>query len=807
MPDLGESARRTVYVARRIPAGPFGAVLLVLAIAVAGGASIGAAIGARRANHGVADFVRYYEPEDAGAFAQTSPDKAGAALAAVGRIPGVAAYQRKSIVVMGFRLPGGQFRAGVTYVDLDAPQPGLLRPYVLSGRLPDPARTYEVAINRFTAHRLRIGVGGRIKASLFSADQIDNVGAGRRATPKLGSIELTVTGIVRRPQDLETNPVTDAALFDFDDAYVSLTPAFWRARGEMLASYGVVSFLRVHGSPNALASMVHKAKIPVGIIPADQTFKDRQSVDRSVHIESASLWLIAALVAVVAAVLVGPALRRWAAITPTDENALRAVGVTRAGLVAVELARAVPVVVLGAVVAVPLGAVFGTHAAFGTSKTALIDHSIGWPVDVLAVGFGAILVLGTAVVVLPRVFGRSTPVAGRRGEAEGSRGFGSLLGRLAASGAPPSVLAGARLAVPSGDGVGTAIRSAVVTVTLGVALVVSSITFGASMSRLVSSPHLRGWNWDYEVGNFSEPGSVTAASRKLRADRDVAAFTGWNTATQSVGGQRLDAAGIRDPAVALLPVFSGRLPRRAGEVALTRRSLTDLHRKIGDRLAIQGNTKRMFTIVGTTLGPGALSPEEELGSGSVMTFTDLQKLQPDLVAGTFLVRFRPDVDPAQAAERLRWIFPRTVVGPFPTLEITTVRRAGPLTQLLAAMVTVLALGTLVYAIATALRRRRHEIAVLKSLGFERNQLRIATIVQASLLALVALVIGLPLGLVLGRGAWVLAAQTIGVVVAPVVSVPTILLIIVVAMAAALVVGALSSRQVTRVPAATTLRPE
>ncbi|MGI8754766.1 MAG: FtsX-like permease family protein [Acidimicrobiales bacterium] len=232
-----------------------------------------------------------------------------------------------------------------------------------------------------------------------------------------------------------------------------------------------------------------------------------------------------------------------------------------------------------------------------------------------------------------------------------------------------------------------------------------------------------------------------------------------------------------------------------------------LHRHVGGRLTVVGGVKRSFVIVGTVLGPGAISPEDQLGSGAIVTFPDLARLQEDLVAGSFLVRFHPDVDHARATARLQALFAGTVVGPFATGEISTLRRVQPLPLLLAGLVAVLAVGSLIYAVASALRRRRREVALLKALGFGRSQLRVATLFQATLLALVAVLVGLPLGLIIGRWTWVLAARTVGVVVAPVVPLVTVAGVIVLALVVALLVGAISSRSVTRLPTAAILRPE
>jgi ABC-type lipoprotein release transport system permease subunit len=71
-------------------------------------------------------------------------------------------------------------------------------------------------------------------------------------------------------------------------------------------------------------------------------------------------------------------------------------------------------------------------------------------------------------------------------------------------------------------------------------------------------------------------------------------------------------------------------------------------------------------------------------------------------------------------------------------------------------------GTLAHVLLTGVRRRRRDLAVLKTLGLLRSQLLRVVSWQASALATVALLAGLPLGLLAGRWAWQLFAGSAGV---------------------------------------------
>jgi ABC-type antimicrobial peptide transport system permease subunit len=63
---------------------------------------------------------------------------------------------------------------------------------------------------------------------------------------------------------------------------------------------------------------------------------------------------------------------------------------------------------------------------------------------------------------------------------------------------------------------------------------------------------------------------------------------------------------------------------------------------------------------------------------------------------------------------------------------------------------------------SGVRRRRRDFAVLKALGLRRSQLLRLVAWQASALAAAPVLAGLPLGLLVGRWAWLVFANSAGV---------------------------------------------
>jgi ABC-type lipoprotein release transport system permease subunit len=119
----------------------------------------------------------------------------------------------------------------------------------------------------------------------------------------------------------------------------------------------------------------------------------------------------------------------------------------------------------------------------------------------------------------------------------------------------------------------------------------------------------------------------------------------------------------------------------------------------------------------------------------------------------------------------------------------------------------IAAAALADALAIAIRRRRQHLAVLKTLGFDRRQVRATIAWQASTFAALGLLVGLPLGVALGRWAWTLFAEQIGVVPQPVTPLPLLLLVIPAAVLLANLVAFLPARAAARTPAASVLRAE
>ena len=105
------------------------------------------------------------------------------------------------------------------------------------------------------------------------------------------------------------------------------------------------------------------------------------------------------------------------------------------------------------------------------------------------------------------------------------------------------------------------------------------------------------------------------------------------------------------------------------------------------------------------------------------------------------------------------------------------------------------------------RRRRRELALLKTLGMTRRQVRAMVAWQTSVILRVAVLIGVPLGILAGRLSWISFATSLGVVPATATPVPALLLGAVVLLLAGNLLAAAPGILAARTSTATVLRAE
>ncbi len=94
--------------------------------------------------------------------------------------------------------------------------------------------------------------------------------------------------------------------------------------------------------------------------------------------------------------------------------------------------------------------------------------------------------------------------------------------------------------------------------------------------------------------------------------------------------------------------------------------------------------------------------------------------------------------------------------------ITDYARIDATPKVLGGLLAALGLAVLSQLIVMSGRRRRRDFAVLRALGLARSQVSAITAWQVSTLAVIALAVGLPLGIAAGRRGWALFGGLLGV---------------------------------------------
>ena len=179
------------------------------------------------------------------------------------------------------------------------------------------------------------------------------------------------------------------------------------------------------------------------------------------------------------------------------------------------------------------------------------------------------------------------------------------------------------------------------------------------------------------------------------------------------------------------------------------------------------------------------------------------------VVGSVVAGYEPSADAAATTRRVQ-----RALGPGITVEPAggpadqqNLRNTRPLPLLFAGFAFLLAVGALLHVSSTVLRRRRRDLAVLRVLGMTRRQARACLGWQATTLAAIGLLIGIPLGVIVGRVAWRAVAEQTPMVYVPPTAVLALLLAVPAALLVANLLAALPGERAARLQPAEVLRTE
>jgi hypothetical protein len=836
--------RLTVTLRRRW-AGYLG---LVLIIGLTGGVALGAVAAARRTESSFPVFLASTNPSDL--TVQYSQASATAGLPPFARVvaglPLVRHTESAFEPVAGVLGPDGaplpaSIAASLTVASV-ASIDGLYfdqdRVGVLAGRMASPASRDEIMMNARAASLLGLRVGELVPIGFYTNAQAGSPGYGTARVRPVVRIEARITGLVEFNDEL----VQDDA--DRPQGDLLFTPALTKTLLAAGTSSGISWYgLKLDGGAGSVPAVERKVDGRLGTGGA-AWFRVASADEAQVQSSIEPDWIALAAFAVIAlavTLLVGAqAIARQVRAGDADRMVLRALGANPAMVAADSLLGLLGAVVAGSLLAVPVAAAFSPVAPIGPVRPVYPAPGVAFDWTVLGGGFLLLTcVFGVlAVVLAARAAARRT--AWTASGAVPARG--SAAGRLAvASGLPATAVAGFQFAFDSGVGRGrraVPARSALSAAILAVVVVVTTLTFGASLSALVSHPALYGWNWSYALASNQGPEAVPGqqVDSGLRAVPGVAAWARVSMVTADLDGQAVPML-LGDPGAAVAPpILSGHAVSGKNQVVLGPATLAALHQHVGGTVSftVAGPGLRLqapLTIVGTatmptvglsdvlhtSMGTGALASAQLLGSAAAscagppgMTFV---RLRPDVSAAAGLAamqRVTAGVNRELAAVSQANPCHGDVLGVLPVqhpAQIANYEALSAAPSLLAAGLAGGAMAALFLTLFASVRRRRQDLAVLKTIGFTRRQLAATVAWQATVAAVVGSAVGIPLGIALGRWLWTAFARQIYAVPQPAVPVVSIVLLPLCALVLVNLVAALPGRSAARTPAALALRAE
>jgi ABC-type antimicrobial peptide transport system permease subunit len=127
--------------------------------------------------------------------------------------------------------------------------------------------------------------------------------------------------------------------------------------------------------------------------------------------------------------------------------------------------------------------------------------------------------------------------------------------------------------------------------------------------------------------------------------------------------------------------------------------------------------------------------------------------------------------------------------------------------LLAGFLGLIAVTATTALLVTAVKRRRRDMAVLRAAGLEGRGVRAIVVAQAVTVSIMGLIVGVPVGIILGRTVWRVVTEDLGVGMHLVVPVLPILAMVVTVLLVDVAVSLLPARRATRTSPATSLRAE
>jgi hypothetical protein len=641
------------------------------------------------------------------------------------------------------------------------------QPIVYAGRMYRPDAVEAVVTPDFVKN-LGFGVGDVLHLRLPSPEQIDggvsDLAYGDLKGPEL---EVPIVGEVRSSWLLD-EPSGSGGI-SVSPAVVEAYPKSFYGEGGTDAYMVNSQFSLVHGRADVPRLRADVARLTGrNDIDVWDWHQNAVDYDEQLTFEGRALQAFSLAATIAAVFLLGQAIARFAGSAAADLRTAVALGMTPRQVTVGAASTAMIAGVVGASLAVAASAIASARFPVGTAAHVEPDPGISMNWTVLGIG-AAVIVVGVAVAAAVGSWTAS------RDEAAGRVPRVSVLAAsLARASAPVPAVVGTRFALERGGGSSALpVRAALAGAVAGLLGVSAVAVFSSGLADAASHPERFGET--YQLGGFGgfngqdsfppetlvdAATTVSGVTGIVDARVDVANLAGGD------GSVELFAYGSSPQKPFPTVVLEGRMPETADEVAVTPGSLEAAGATLHGTIAVDTPTgPHTLKVVGTTFVPQG--PHNDYNQGGWITpngfqalFGDgfkyhLYYLSTDPSAGS--VQTIADqinaqlarIDPAFADEPA--VIDASAFGTGSTMR--RLRQVRTLPLALAVFLALLAVGTVGHALATAVRRRAYQLAVLRAVGMTPWQARLVVIIQATVLILVGVVFGVPLGLAAGRTTW------------------------------------------------------
>jgi hypothetical protein len=766
-------------------------LVLAATIALAGGAVLACVAGARRTASADDRFVAEARMPDAAIELEPIEGSSiDAQIAAITKLPQVVGWAH----VANFGVIPTEEDYQVFFAPLDD---GLgvevMKPRYIEGR--EPRAADEISMDEHRAELLGLELGDTVPSISFTPADVEALyasGGHVEAPPGGPLLELRLVGIERTPSsiasDLDISSITTASR------------AFTKRYGDEIGMLGELLFVDLEPGDGVDVEFARAVQEILGSPQAiEGGGEGTGSVASTVGFVARALAIVAAIMAIAGLVATFAVMLRLSAAGHDEHDVLDALGVGPSARRTASALETGPGAIAGVLGAVVVAAAASPLFPVGVAGRA--EPHPGFDLDPLVLVAGGV-VLVVAVLVLAVLASRTSER--RRGAA--TRHPSALVRHLAGSGAPVAVVTGSGFVSERGRS-SIAARSAAIGVAFGSAGLVAVAVFTASQGALEHTPARWGQVWDAEI---------SLDSLDQFADADFVAVNEVRATPLAIDDRPVMVRSYASDGDPLMMVVSEGRPAGPGEVILGGQTMSDLDVSIGDRVMLQGNLgETELEVVGQGVFSGVVDvPLIDEGAGVVaQTLAGITDPETDDSFGTWLVRLGPgtelvDLAPPVAAaddktdeEAVRELTP---VRPDEFDRLAEVRS---LPWLLAALLGVLAIATMASMLIVTVKRQRRDLAVLRAVGIAGGGVRRIVSVQALVVSAMGLVVGVPLGIVIGRVAWMSVAGGLGVVVHTSVPVLWLVAIVVAVIAVDLVSSLLPARSAARLRPAETLRSE